>query len=47
MNMKEILSQQYSQPFFAEFLPDSLLAVSAGYCQTTLVDESGVIRNAK
>jgi hypothetical protein len=40
--MKEILRRQNSQLFLAKFL---LLYVSACYCQTALVDESGMIRN--
>jgi hypothetical protein len=31
------------QPFLANFLPASLLGISAGYCQRALVDESRLI----
>jgi hypothetical protein len=41
--MKEILRLLNSRPFLAKCPPASLVAVSAGYCQRALVDESGMI----
>jgi hypothetical protein len=43
--MKHILRRKLSLLFLAELHPASLLGASNGYCQTTLVDESGMIRN--
>jgi hypothetical protein len=42
--MKEILRRQNSLLFLTKFFPASLLDVSAAYCQTVPVGESGMIR---
>jgi hypothetical protein len=41
--MKEIPHRLHSRTSLAEILPTSLLGVSAGFCQRTVVDESGMI----
>jgi hypothetical protein len=42
--MTEILRRENSRKIFVKFPPASLLGVSAGYCQRSLEDESGMIR---
>jgi len=42
-NVKEILTSKV-HGHFCQVSPASILGVSAGYCQTALVGESGIIR---
>jgi hypothetical protein len=41
---KRVTCRQNLWIFFAKFLPASLLGVSAGYCQRSVLGESGMIR---